>query len=370
MYNDEESLDLDSFKARELEILNLVAEGWTNRDIAEEFVISVNTVRWYMRNIYSKLGVHSRTLAIARARQLGLLESTSPASQYPDVARNGQKIEQQVRLTTSSDGCRVAYAVSGEGSPLVKAANWLSHLEFDWQSPVWCHWLTELSRQHTLIRYDERGCGLSDWDVDDFSLEVFVQDLEAIVDANGLERFPLLGISHGGPVCIEYAHRHPERVSHLILYGTYARGRLMRNQSQQKREETETLIQIMKVGWGNSNPAFRQVFTTLFIPEGSADQMHWFNELQRVSTSPGNAIGIHRAFHNIDVTNTASKIDIPTLILHAHDDALVPFEEARVLAAMIPGAQLVPLESKNHLLLEDEPAWPKFLNEIHRFLAD
>jgi pimeloyl-ACP methyl ester carboxylesterase len=178
--------------------------------------------------------------------------------------------KQQIRFCTSSDGASIAYATVGDGAPLVKAANWLSHLEFDWQSPVWQHWLKELSRDHTLVRYDERGCGLSGWNVEDFTLDAWVRDLEAVVDSMKLDRFPLLGISQGGPIAIAYAALHPEKVSHLILYGSYARGRSHRGHSEQEREEREVSIQLIKVGWGKEHPAFRQVFTSLFIPEGNA----------------------------------------------------------------------------------------------------
>ncbi|MGH7578577.1 MAG: alpha/beta fold hydrolase, partial [Gemmatimonadales bacterium] len=200
--------------------------------------------------------------------------------------------EQQIRFCTSSDGARVAYATTGNGPPLVKAANWLSHLEFDWNSPVWRHWIRELSRDHTLVRYDERGCGLSDWAAEEFSLDAWVRDLEAVVDRLGLERFPLLGISQGGPIAIAYALRHPERVSRLILYGSYSRGRGHRNLSEREREEREVMLRMIAVGWGQDHAAFRQVFTSLFIPEGSPEQVHWFNELQRVSASPENAVRI------------------------------------------------------------------------------
>ena len=278
-------------------------------------------------------------------------------------------MEQQIRFCTTPDGVRIAYATVGQGPPFVKAANWLSHLEFDWQSPVWRHWLMGLSQHHTLVRYDERGCGLSDWDVEDFSVEAWVQDLETVVDILGLKRFPLLGISHGGPIAIAYAIRHPEKVSHLILCGTYARGRYHRNLTESQLEMLEMLFKMIKLGWGQNNPAFRQVFTSHFIPEGTTEQMNWFNDLQRVTTSPDNAIKIRTGFSNIDVSDLASQVTTPTIILHAQDDAAVPFAEGRHLAALIPGARFVPLQGKNHLLLENEPAWPRFLDEVYNFVG-
>lgn len=234
--------------------------------------------------------------------------------QSPPPAVN-QEWKQQIRFCISPDGIRIAYATSGEGPPLVKAANWLSHLEFDWNSPVWRHWLTGLSERRTLVRYDERGCGLSDWDVEAFSFEAWVQDLETVVNDLGLERFPLLGISQGGPVAVAYAARHPEKVSHLILYGSYARGWLKRARTPQQREEAELVVKLAEIGWGRDNPHFRQVFTAMFIPEGTAEQMHWFDDLQRMSTSPENAVRFLQVFCEIDVRHLAPKVAAPTRML-------------------------------------------------------
>jgi pimeloyl-ACP methyl ester carboxylesterase/DNA-binding CsgD family transcriptional regulator len=278
-------------------------------------------------------------------------------------------MDQSIHFCLTEDGANIAYAEVGQGPPLVKAANWLSHLEFDWQSPVWRHWLTGLSKNRRLIRYDERGCGLSDWDTNEFSLEAWVQDLEAVVEAAELDHFPLLGISQGGPVAICYAALHPEKVSHLILYGTYARGRMHRNPDDEKRQEIELFYDMIRLGWGKSNPAFRQAFTGLFIPEASEEQMHWFNDLQQVSTTPENAVQFRKAFSNINITELATQVAVPTLVLHPKDDAVVPFEEGRLLATLIPGAQFVPLEGRNHILLESEPAWSHFLEAVHNFLG-
>ena len=278
--------------------------------------------------------------------------------------------KQSIRFCHSPDDVRIAYATVGRGPPLVKVANYLTHLEFDWESPVWRHWLDELSTRHQLIRYDERGCGLSDWDVDDFTLEAWITDLESVIEVTGLQRFPLLGISQGGAVAVAYAVRHPERVTHLILYGAYSRGRLLRSNSPKHLQEAETLLDMMRIGWGQDNPAFRQVFATLFMPEATADQMIWFDELMRRTTSPQNAIRFEEAFFSLDVTDLASKIIAPTLVLHARADAMVPFEEGRRLAALIPGSTFVPLESRNHILLESEPAWKRFLEEVHAFIVE
>jgi pimeloyl-ACP methyl ester carboxylesterase/DNA-binding CsgD family transcriptional regulator len=276
--------------------------------------------------------------------------------------------KQQIRFCTSSDGARIAYATTGEGPPLVKAASWMNHLEFDWESPVWRHWTTELARDHRYVRYDERGCGLSDWDVPELSFEAWVRDLETVVDAVGVERFPLLGLSQGGPIAIAYAVRHPERVSHLILHGAYARGWLKRNDTPQQRKEAEMMNELAELGWGKENPAFRQFFTTQFIPDGTPEQHRWWNQLECVATSPENAARFMRAFNEIDVTALAPQVSCPTLVLHATRDARVPFDEGRLIAGLIPGARFVPLESRNHILLEHEPAWRLWLEEVRAFL--
>ena len=276
-------------------------------------------------------------------------------------------VKRQIRFCTAADGVRIAYETFGKGPPIVRASTWLTHLEFDWQSPIWRHWLEGLAEGCRVVRYDERGCGLSDRAVENFSFQAWVADLEAVVDAVGLDRFALLGISHGGPIAIAYAARHPERVSHLVLYGTYARGRLQR--SAQVREEAELLISLVRVGWGQANPVFRRVFTTLFVPGATSEQMDWFDELQRVSASPATAERIRRVRSEVDVTALASQVAVPTMVLHARDDAVVPFAKGRLLAALIPGARFVPLTGRNHILLADEPAWAVFLAEFREFLG-
>jgi pimeloyl-ACP methyl ester carboxylesterase len=277
--------------------------------------------------------------------------------------------EQTIRFCTSADGARIAFATVGGGPPLVKAANWLNHLEFDWNSPVWRHWLRELGRDHTLVRYDERGCGLSDWSAGEMSVDAWVRDLEAVVDTLELERFPLLGISQGAAVAVAFAVRHPERVSHLILYGGYLRGRLHQGLTPKEMEERELMIHMVRAGWGQDHPAFRQVFTTLFIPDADREQVDWFNELQRISTTPENAARMIEVFHRIDVRSLAPRVRAPTLVLHAKGDLRVPFAEGRLIATTIPGARFVPLDSRNHLLLEGEPAWPRFLTAVREFLG-
>ena len=276
--------------------------------------------------------------------------------------------KQQIRFARGHDGVRLAYASTGAGATLIKAATWLSHLEYDWESPVWSHLLNDLSAQCTLVRYDERGCGLSDWAVDDLSFESWVRDLETVADAIGAERFALLGISQGAPIAIAYAVRHPERVTHLVLHSGYARGRLVRSNTPQQREEAETMIKLAELGWGKADPSFRQFFTSQFIPGGTPEQHRWFNELERISTSPANAARFMREFARIDVTALLPQVQCPTLVLHGRHDVRVPFEEGRLIATAIANAQFVPIDSGNHLLLADEPGWRHWIAEVRAFL--
>ena len=277
-------------------------------------------------------------------------------------------MSQGIRFCTTPDGVRLAYATSGRGPPLVKAANWLNHLELDWDSPVWRHELAELSREHTLVRYDVRSCGLSDRDVAELSFDAWVRDLESVVDAAGCETFALLGMSQGAAIAVAYAAAHPERVSQLILHGGYTRGRLRRNPTPAQREEVELMMKLAELGWGRDNPAFRQFFTVRFIPDGSREQQSWFNELERASTSAENAVRFMRVLWDIDVTDRAPLVTCPTLVLHATRDEVVPFDEGRRLATLIPHARFVPLDTRNHLLLEDEPAWRRWCDEVRAFL--
>jgi pimeloyl-ACP methyl ester carboxylesterase/DNA-binding CsgD family transcriptional regulator len=278
-------------------------------------------------------------------------------------------VEQQIRFCVAEDGVRLAYATHGRGSPLVKAANWVTHLEFDWHSPLWRHWWTELGRSHQVVRYDQRGFGLSDRDPNWLTLDAFVGDLEAVVDAAGLERFALLGISQGGAAAICYTVRHPERVSHLVLCGAYARGRMVRDLSPEQREEAELLRSIVRVGWGRADPVFRRVFTARFVPEATQEQMEWLDELMRISSTPEMAGRMRDVWGEVDVTDLLDQVAVPTLVAHARDDGAVPFQEGRQLAIRIPNARLLPLASRNHVLLATEPAWPIFVAEMNAFLG-
>ena len=276
-------------------------------------------------------------------------------------------MDQTIRFVTTSDGVTLAYAASGKGPPLFKTANWLNHLEFDWQSPVWRHWFSTLSANHSLFRYDARGCGLSDWVQDGLSLERNVSDLECVVEASGQVRFALLALSQGAAVAIEYAVRHPERVSHLVIHGGYAQGWARRD--PESTRAGKALVEVVRVGWGADTPAFRRLFTELFIPDGSNEELTWFDELMRRTTRPEVAARILESCGEIDVTRSLSLVKAPTLVVHSRGDSRVPLEQGRMLAARIPDARFIELDSRNHLLLEHEPAWERFRAVVGEFLG-
>lgn len=283
------------------------------------------------------------------------------------AAEAAEPCVQHVRFCTASDGTQLAYSLIGDGPPLVKAANWLNHLEFDFDSPVWRHWIDAFSDGRSLLRYDERGNGLSDWNAP-LSFDAFVDDLESVVDAAGLDRFDLLAISQGAAVAVAYAVRHPERIRRLLIYGGYATGWKVRAVPAEVARR-EAMIELTREGWGLDNPAFRQLFTSLYLPEGTPEQVDWFNELQRMTVSPDNAVALQKVLSLIDVRALLGKVGAPALVAHSTLDAVVPFESGRGLAARIPGARFIAIESQNHILLEQEAGWARFLNAAKEFLA-
>lgn len=272
---------------------------------------------------------------------------------------------QEVRFCRTDDGVRIAWARHGSGPPLLVVSCWLSHLQHDWHSPVWRHFLDDLGDLATVVRYDERGFGLSDWEVTDFSLERRLADLESLVEAAGLDRFAVLGMSGGAPVALAYAHAHPERVSRLVLYGGMAGGGL----AQEDAAAEEAFLAMIRAGWARPDPLFRRVFTNAFIPEASEQQMAWMDELQRTSTNTENAVCSRIARHQVDVRPLLPEVRVPALVLHADGDRVAPGWGPR-LAGALPDARLVMLDSRNHVLLADEPAWPVFLREVAAFVGE
>ena len=349
---------------------DLLEEIWGGRVVSESTLTSrINAARRAVDDTGAEQRL-IRTIARKGFRFVGTVTTELAGSDEAlPILPAASSLFQRVQFCTATDGVRIAYATVGEGLPIVKAGNWLNHLEYDWESPVWSHLLSALASRYRLIRYDARGNGLSDWDVPDISFDALVRDLESVIDtATAGKKFALLGISQGCAACIDYAVRHPDRVSHLILYGGFARGRRKRGCAAEA-EKADALMVLMRSGWGQENPAFRQLFTSQFIPDGTADQMRWFNDLQRLTTTPENAARIRYAADEIDVSGLLARVTVPTLVLHCRDDAVQPFEEGRRLAAGIPGSRFVALEGRNHLFLKDEPARCRFLDEVHRFLG-
>jgi pimeloyl-ACP methyl ester carboxylesterase/DNA-binding CsgD family transcriptional regulator len=279
-------------------------------------------------------------------------------------------MRQRIGFCTTADGTRIAHATAGRGPPLVRVGTWLTHVERDWDSPVWRHWLEALSEDRTLVRFDLRGSGLSDRRAGELSLDAWVADLEAVVDSLGLRRFPLLGLCHGGAIAVAYAARHPERVSRLILYDSYCRGGLADGRPPEMVEQAQTLARMIRFGWGKRVSAFRQLFANLLMPDAAPELIRSLGDLQRDSASPEGAHRLWNAFHKVDVRAKAPRVSAPTLIFHLEGDAMVPFDEGRQLAASIPGARFVPLPGRNHILTPDDPAWPVFVDETRRFLDE
>ena len=292
-------------------------------------------------------------------------DNAHPLQQAPDPL----PATQEVTFCRTTDGFNLAIASVGQGEPLVKAANWLTHVEYDWKSPVWSQLLHRLAERHRLIRYDGRGTGLSDRDVDDISFEAFVRDLASVIEASALKSVALLGISQGAAVAIAYAVRHPERVSKLVLHGAYAEGRNRRGSSAEA-EMARAFIAIMQQGWGDEHSAFMRAFSSVYLPGGSPEQIKWFCDLQRFTASAENAIRIRSACDDIDVVDLLPQVKVPTLVFHSRNDSVVPFEQGRLIASAIPGARFVTLESDNHMVLPGEPAWLKLVSEIESFLSE
>jgi len=278
------------------------------------------------------------------------------------------QFNQDIRSFTADDGARIAYSIAGEGPVILKAANWLNHLEFELQSPIWQHWLPILTRHNTLLRYDERGNGLSSWNIQDFSFGAWVRDFERLADEVKQEKFTLLGISQGAAVAISYAVKYPERVERMILYGSFARGWMKRSNADDV-ERRNAFLTLVRLGWGKDNPAFRQMFTTMYMPDGLPEHQAWWNELQRVCTSPENAVQLMNAAGPIDVVDLLPSVKCPTLVMHSEGDEAVPVAEGRLVASRIPGAKFVTLPSRNHLVIHSEPAWPIFVRELSTFMA-
>src|SRR5260221_1370325 len=350
---------------------DLLAAVWHGRIVSESTLTSRITAARQAIGDSGEQQRFIRTVSRRGFRFVGEVREQSAASPAgtPDHKPAQDKPAQEVSFCRTREGINLAVAVCGKGLPVVKAANWMNHVEFDWQSPVWSPLLTRLAAQFRLIRYDERGTGLSDWNVADLSFETFVRDLETVADALDLHRFALFGNAQGAAVAIAYAVRHPERVSRLVLSAGDAQGWRARG-NPAEIEGRKALLRLVRVGWGRDKPAFRQVLNSLMISGGTLEQAQWVNDLQRVSTSPENAARLLQAFGDIDVTQLLPRVAAPTLVLDSRGDAPCPFEQGLLLARGIPNARFVVLESHNNVILSHEPSWGRFVHEVCAFLDE
>jgi DNA-binding winged helix-turn-helix (wHTH) protein/pimeloyl-ACP methyl ester carboxylesterase len=347
---------------------DLLGAVWNGRIVSESALTTrVNAARRALGDTGEEQRL-IRTVPRKGFRFVGAVREQEAASDPAGVPGN-DTLRQDIRYCRATDGVRLAYATVGSGPRLFKAANYLNHLEYDWESPVTSHLLHGIAGSFTLLRYDARGNGLSDRDTANVSFDAWVSDLETVADAVGWNRFPLMGMSQGCAISIAYAVKHPERVSHLILYGSFARGRLVRATSDEQREKIKAMETLVRLGWGEENAAFRQMFTSHFVPGGSKEQIDWFNELQRRTASAECAARYFGITNDIDVRPLLAKVTVPTLVMHLRDDAVHAFEFGREVAAGIPGAHFVPLQGRNHMPLEDDPAPARMLSEIKRFVA-
>lgn len=307
-----------------------------------------------------------RTVPRRGYRFLPAVHTAENQNSAPMTGADDGSSHQVIRFCHSADGTRIAFATSGTGPPLVRTGHWLTHLEHDWKNPIWRPFLDEMGKRFTVIRYDQRGCGLSDWDVSDFSFQRFCEDLDAVIEASGHERVVMYATSQGVPVAIDYATRYPHRVSHLVCLGGYVTGRLLR-QSTEAVEQGKALIKLMEYGWGVEGSPFIKAFTLLYIPGATMEQTDSMAALQKLSTTAENAVSIRCSVDNFDVTHLLGEVTVKTLVLHAANDAIHPLDQGRTLAAGISGSEFIQLASDNHALLPQEPAWRRFFDELDRF---
>jgi pimeloyl-ACP methyl ester carboxylesterase/DNA-binding winged helix-turn-helix (wHTH) protein len=351
----------------------LIASVWGGRTVSDSAIAARISVA---RKAIGDSGKAQRLVKTVSRKGFKFLAEVSPAPGPGgiDPAASGWRAadnrvdHQDIRFCKSANGARIAYAITGQGMPLVRTGHWLTHLEHDWHSPIWRPFLDEMGKRFQIVRYDQRGCGLTDRDLEDFSLPRFAEDLEAVIEASGYGQFVLYASSQGVPIAVDYALRHPDRISHLVLHGGYARGRLVRD-SAADRDQGEAILKLMEHGWGVTGSPFLQAFTTMYIPEASREQMDSLVRLQRLTTSAANAVAIRRAVDSFDVSASLPRIEVRTLVIHADNDGVHPVDQGRELAAGIAGSEFVLLESSNHAILPGEPAWERFFWELGRFVA-
>ena len=346
---------------------DLIASVWNGRIVSEATLSSRISAA---RQAVGDSGAAQEVIKTIRSRGFRFMaEVTEIENAHPGkTARSNSPFSnQKIRFCESGDGTQIAYATIGAGPPLVRAGHWLTHLEHDWHSPVWRPLLDEFTKTFQVSRYDQRGNGLSDWAIRNTSLDAFVDDLEAVVDAAKLDRFTLYGTSQGAPIAVAYAVRHPERVSHLILHGGYVRGRTLRA-SEAEREQGEAILALMRHGWGKEGSPFIKAFTSMYIPDGTKRQIDSLADLQARTVSPENAVALRTAVDNFDVSELLAKVSVPTLVIHAQNDGVQPLDEGRKLAAGIKDSEFVLLDSANHAPLKQEPTWDRLFEAIREFV--
>ncbi len=348
---------------------------WLERNPYDKQAASLLLLKLEQLELTSELKAMSKELE-NRFRNAGISWSTNKATnqaqelgQQSMLSSRELLTRQRIKFCTTGDDVRIAYASIGEGHSIVKTANWLSHLEYDWNAPIWSPLFRELAKDHHFVRYDERGNGLSDWDVKEISFDSFVEDLETVISVNQLDKFALLGISQGASVAIEYANKYPEKVSHLILFGGYAAGWRV-GATEEQIKEREAIMTLTLAGWGQDNPAYRQIFSSTFMPNANQQELDWFNEFQRLTTSPANAVRFLSEFGDIDVRHQLAKVKVPTLVIHSLGDQRIPVEVGRDIASQIPDAEFLGLESNGHLLLARESASSVFVQAVRDFIAN
>jgi DNA-binding winged helix-turn-helix (wHTH) protein/pimeloyl-ACP methyl ester carboxylesterase len=346
---------------------DLIEHVWKGRIVSESALTSrINAARTAIGDSGVKQAL-IKTIARKGIRFIGLVRGES-GTPVPSPAQ-GSVRPQTITFCRSSDGVNLAVGRSGAGPVLLKTANWLNHLEFDWQSPIWSPWFSRLSDRFSLVRYDGRGNGLADHDVPDISFEGFLRDLDAVAATIDADRFALLGLSQGAAAAIAYAVAQPERVTRLIVYGGYAQGRNKRGEGGDENA-AQAFLGLMRQGWGSEGSAFMRAFSSLYLPNGTAEQIRWFSEMQRMATSAQTAVRLRSACDDIDVMALLPRVSVPTLVIHARQDSVVPYAQGRAIAASIPNAKFVTLETENHVPLPGDPAWEKLIGEIQNFATE
>lgn len=345
----------------------LIESVWGGRIVSEATISSrMNAVRKAVGDNGTRQAV-IRTVPRRGFRFVASVRAEPGARPAGPAAAPSTAAVQTIRYSHAPDGARIAFAVSGSGPPLLRAGHWLTHLEHDWHSPIWRPFLGALGASNTVIRYDQRGNGLSEREVDDMSLDAFVGDLETVADAGGLDRFAIYATSQGVPITIEYAARHPDRLSAIVLHGGFYKGRLLRSDAD--REQAEAYLALMRHGWGAEGSQFLQAFASIYIPDGTPEQLGSLVELQKITATAETAVRLRRAFDSFDVSARLAEVATPALVIHARNDGVHPVQQSLDMAAILPNAELAVLESRNHAMLEHDPAWPEFFAALRRFLS-